>query len=115
MSEPKPVVPYEDFAKLDFRVAKILEVSEHPNADKLIVMKVDLGGEQRQIVAGLRGRVDREKLAGSLVVLVANLAPATIRGVESNGMLLAAADAGEPGRVVTLTTLEPVAAGSRIS
>ena len=108
-------ISFDEFKKLDLRIAKVLEVSDHPNADRLYVMQIDLGDEQRQIVAGLRGIVEREKLAGSLIVLVANLAPARLRGVESNGMLLAATDAADGKHIVALTCAEPVAVGSKVS
>jgi methionyl-tRNA synthetase len=112
----KPTIAYEDFAKLDLRVATVLEVTDHPNADKLLVVKVDLGGEQRQIIAGLKGLVTAESLVGKQVVIVANLLPRKMRGLESNGMLLAATAAGsEPKRVVVLTTAEAVPPGSTVS
>ena len=85
-------VPFVEFKKLDIRVAKVLSVENHPNADKLYVLKIDLGGEQRQIVAGLRTYYTPEQLQGRSIVVVANLEPALLRGVESQGMLLAAQD-----------------------
>lgn len=88
--EPKPMIEYDDFAKLDLRVAKVLEATPHPNADKLIVLKIDLGDEQRQIIAGIRGFYEPGALVGKRIVIVANLAPRKMRGMESNGMLLAA-------------------------
>jgi methionyl-tRNA synthetase len=86
------MVPFEDFKKLSIKIAKIKEVKEHPNADKLYVIKVDLGGEERELVAGIKKAYRPEELEGKLVVLVDNLEPATIRGVESKGMILAAQD-----------------------
>jgi methionine--tRNA ligase beta chain len=83
----------EDFKKLQFIIAQIKEAEPHPNADKLYVIKVDTGTEVRQIVAGIRGSYSPEQLVGRRAVLVANLDPAVIRGVESQGMLLAASDA----------------------
>jgi methionyl-tRNA synthetase len=82
----------EDFKKLQFIIAQIKEVELHPNADKLYVIKVDTGTEVRQIVAGIRGSYSPEQLVGRRIALVANLEPAVIRGVESQGMLLAASD-----------------------
>lgn len=112
MGEEK--IPYEDFAKLDLRVGKILEVSEHPNADKLYVLKVDLGEEEsRTIVAGLRSKYEKEDLAGKKAIFVANLAPVKLRGVESNGMILAAAS-GDDSEVVILTTEKDIKEGSKI-
>lgn len=83
-------IKYEDFAKLDLRVAKILEARAHPNADKLLLLQVDLGTEQKQIVAGIRQHYEPEALVGRLIVVVKNLEPAMLRGETSNGMLLAA-------------------------
>ena len=113
----RPVISYEDFAKLDLRVATVLEVADHPNADKLLVLKIDLGGQQRQIIAGLRGYCPAESLLGRQIIVVANLQPRKMRGLESNGMLLAATAEGEGGarRVVVLTPAETVPPGSAIS
>lgn len=85
-------ISYEDFKKVDMRVAKIKEVTEHPDADKLYVVKVDLGEEERQIVAGIKPYVEKEELIGKEVVVIVNMEPRKIRGIESNGMLLAAKD-----------------------
>ena len=82
----------EDFKKLEFIVAQIKEVKEHPNADRLYVIKVDTGKEERQVVAGIRKAYTPEQLIGRRVVLVSNLEPAVIRGETSNGMILAASD-----------------------
>ena len=84
------MITIDDFAKLELRVAKVISAEAHPNADKLIVMQIDLGDEQRQIVAGLRQYYAPEDMVGRSLVIVANLQPAVLRGVESNGMLLAA-------------------------
>jgi len=102
-----------DFSRLDLRVGRITEVADHPNADKLYVMQCDLGPDlgTRQLVAGLKPYMTPEALNGKLVVVVANLEPATLRGQRSEGMLLAAQD-GQ--KVVILTTAEPVAPGSKI-
>lgn len=83
----------EEFKKLELIVAQIKEVKEHPNADRLYVLKVDTGKEERQIVAGIRRAYTPEQLVGRRVILVANIEPAVIRGEASNGMLLAASDA----------------------
>ncbi len=82
----------EDFKKLEFVVAQIKEIKEHPNADRLYVLKVDTGKEERQLVAGIRLKYTKEQLIGRRVIIVANLEPAVIRGEESQGMLLAASD-----------------------
>lgn len=119
MPEEKPTITYDDFVKLDLRVATIVEASEHPNADKLIVLKIDLGSEQRQIIAGIKGYYGPEALVGKQLVVVANLAPRKMRGMDSQGMLLAASVPGEeggpPADVVLLTTDRPVPPGARVS
>ena len=82
----------EDFRKLELRVAQIIEVSDHPNADKLLILKVDLGERQKQVVAGIKAFYTKEELVGKQVVLVDNLDPVILRGVESQGMILAGSD-----------------------
>jgi methionyl-tRNA synthetase len=89
----KPEISYEDFAKLELRVAKVLSAREHPNADKLLLLQIQVGEQEKQIVAGIRGHYTPESLVGRLIVVLNNLAPAMLRGEESNGMLLAASDA----------------------
>ncbi|WP_406697556.1 methionine--tRNA ligase subunit beta [Singulisphaera sp. Ch08] len=109
MAEP---VTYDDFAKIELRVAKVLEARPHPNADKLLLLQIDVGDEQKQIVAGIRQHYTPEQLVGKLIVVVNNLAPAMLRGETSNGMLLAATS-GE--RVIVLTADDPeCVAGARI-
>ncbi len=85
-------VSFDDFAKLDLRVGKIIEVKDHPNADRLYVVKVDIGDEVRTLVAGLKKYYKPEELLNKTVVIIANLEPKKLRGVESQGMLLAADD-----------------------
>jgi methionyl-tRNA synthetase len=102
MAEP---IQYDDFAKVELRVARVLEARPHPNADKLLLLQVDLGEESpRQIVAGIKAHYAPEALVGKNIVVVANLAPAVLRGESSNGMLLAATS-GE--KVVLLTPDDP--------
>ena len=117
MSEQaKPTITFDDFVKLDIRIARVTKVSDHPNADKLIVLQIDLGDEQRQIVAGLKGYVDLESLVGANLVIVTNLEPRKMRGLESNGMLLAAsAGEGDDRQVVCLTTASDVPPGASVS
>ena len=90
------MITIEQFKTVELRVATIVTAEPHPNADRLVVLRVDLGGEQRQIVAGIRAVYDPAVLVGRQVVVVANLEPAMLRGVESQGMLLAAAGDGGP-------------------
>jgi len=105
-------VTIDDFRTLDLRVATVTSAAPHPKADRLLVLTVDLGGEQRQLVAGIRAHYEPELLIGKQIVVVANLAPATLRGVESQGMLLAASD-GE-GRLAIVVPEKPVAAGAQV-
>lgn len=88
----------EDFRKLELKIGEIKEVNEHPNADRLYVITVDLGDKTKQIVAGIRAFYPKEDLVGKQVVVVDNLDPAVLRGVESQGMLLAGSD--ETGTVI---------------
>ena len=112
----KPTVTFDDFTKLDLRVATILEVREHPNADKLLVMTIDLGDEQRQIIAGLRGHYEPQDLTGKQIVIVANLEPRKMRGLESQGMLLAGVyDRDGAQDVVVLTLDRDVPPGTSVS
>ena len=104
-------ITYDDFAKLELRVATIVEAKIHPNADKLLVLQVDLGGEKRQICAGIRAFYTPEQLVGKQVVVVANLEPRPLRGEISQGMLLAATDPTS-GRVVIISPAENVGVGS---
>jgi len=111
----KPTISYEDFAKLDLRVATVVEVADHPNADRLIVLKIDLGGEQRTICAGIKAFYSPEALLGKQIAVVANLEPRKVRGIESNGMLLAASVGEGKEDIVVLTVDRAVPAGSAIS
>ena len=88
---PAPVpATLEDFKKIQLKIGSIVSAELHPQADRLLVLKVDVGGgETRQVVAGIRGSYEPAALVGKHVVVVANLKPATIRGVESQGMVLA--------------------------
>ncbi len=86
----KPTVQFEDFAKVDLRVATITEAVAHPNADRLLKLQLDDGmGTPRQICAGIKGHYEPDQLVGRQIIIVANLAPRKIRGEESRGMLLA--------------------------
>ncbi|AIF69027.1 methionyl-tRNA synthetase [Palaeococcus pacificus DY20341] len=104
-------IKFEDFVKVDLRVGKIISVEDHPNADKLYLLKVDLGDEVRQLVAGLKKYYKPEELLNRYVVVVANLEPKKLRGVESQGMLLAADD-GE--RVALLMPDKDLKPGARV-
>ncbi|MCK6456264.1 MAG: methionine--tRNA ligase subunit beta [Phycisphaerae bacterium] len=115
MSEsPLPQITWDDFAKLDLRIARIIEAAAHPNADKLLVLRIDLGAEQRQLVAGIRGYYEPEQLVGRLIVVVTNLAPRTMRGIESQGMLLAASTT-DRSQVILVSPSADIAPGSKVS
>ncbi|HEX8237967.1 MAG TPA: methionine--tRNA ligase [Abditibacteriaceae bacterium] len=103
-AEEKNTIEYADFAKVELRAAKILEAERVPKADKLLKLQVDLGSEKRQILAGIAQQFEPEALIGKTIVVVANLAPRKMRGLESQGMLLAAsADAdGPPSGLLTV-------------
>lgn len=115
----KPEVSFDDFVKLDLRIARIVAAEPHPNADRLLKLQLDDGsGTPRQICAGIRGHYEPGDLVGKSIVIAANLAPRKIRGEESRGMLLAASDApkGEgERRVVLLTPMNDIEPGSTVS
>jgi len=106
-----PIVSYEEFAKMDLRIAEVLSAEPVPKANKLLKMQISLGQEQRQIVAGIAQQYKPEDLVGKKIVVIANLAPATIRGVESKGMLLAATDGD---KIILLAPDQNAASGSKI-
>ncbi len=114
MSDMPTTISFDEFTKVDLRIARVLEACEHPNADKLLVLKIDLGTEQRQICAGIRGQYDPVTLVGRLIVVVANLAPRMMRGKESQGMLLAASTP-EHSRIILLQPDADIAPGSKVS
>jgi len=107
------LINIQEFARLDLRVAKVLDVRDHPNAAKLYIMDVDMGPDlgRRQLVAGLKPYMPPEALKDTLIIVVANLEPAVLRGERSDGMLLAAQE-GE--RVVPLTVASALAPGSKV-
>lgn len=101
-----------DFAGIDLRIGRVTGVELHPNADKLYLLQVDLGDlGTRQLVAGLRQHYTPEELDGQLIVVIANIEPATLRGERSEGMLLCA-QAGDD--VVHLTPAKAIAPGAKI-
>ncbi len=104
-------ISIDDFRKIELKVATIKSAEAHPNADKLLVLQIDLGGEQRQICAGIRNSYTPEELVGKQIVVVANLETAKLRGLESQGMLLAASD---DGRVIIMTPEKSVQAGAQV-
>ncbi len=111
--EEKQYITIDDFAKVELRVAQVLVAERIPKADKLLRLEVDLGYEKRQILAGIAQYYEPEKLIGRRIVIVANLAPRKMRGLESNGMLLAASLPPD-GAPVLAGFLEDVPLGARL-
>jgi methionyl-tRNA synthetase len=111
---PSPAqISIEDFAKVDMRVGEIRSAEPVAGAKKLTKLLVDIGTEVRQVVAGIAEHYSPEQLVGMKVVLVTNLQPRKLRGVESNGMIVAAT-VGEEGRPVLVTFKEDVPNGARL-
>ncbi len=106
------MIPFDEFKKMELRIASVKRVEDHPNAERLYILAIDIGAEERQIVAGIRNYYGKEELVGKEIVVIVNLQPATIRGVESNGMLLAAKDKGTLALLVPERTVE---VGSAVS
>ena len=98
--ELKPEIEYDDFAKIDFRVGLIEKAEKHPKADKLLVFQVKMGTERRQVISGVAEDFKPEEMVGQKVIVVANLKPRQLRGMESKGMLLFA-DNGKRCEIVT--------------
>jgi len=105
------MITFEDFKKLEIKVGKVLEVNDHPNADKLYVLKVDTG-EERTLVAGIKNSYSKEELVGKKIIVVCNLEEKELRGVKSQGMLLAV-DEGDNTSLLTVD--KEVKVGGRIS
>ena len=105
------MVSLEELKKLELRIATVDSVEDHPNADRLYVLKISINEEKRQLVAGLKQHYTPEQLIGKQIVVVANLEPAVLRGVESQGMLLAA---GDDETVAILTPEHSVKSGSTV-
>ncbi|MDP8215953.1 MAG: hypothetical protein P9L98_01350 [Candidatus Kaelpia imicola] len=106
------MISLDEFKNMELGVGTIKEVQDHPDADKLYVIKVSLGDEERQLVAGIKPYYEKDTLVGKQAVVVLNIEPAVIRGVESCGMLLAAKDSGG---ITILTTEREVEDGAKIS
>jgi len=106
------MISFQDFQRVEMKVGKVLSVDDHPQADKLYVLRVDLGEERpRTLVAGLKPYYTAEELAGKLLVVVTNLEPARLRGIESQGMLLAAQDGDS---VIVLSPEKDIAPGAKV-
>jgi methionyl-tRNA synthetase len=110
-SEASTTLTIDRFLEVDLRVARVIEAERIQGADRLLRLRLDLGSSERQIVAGIARSYEPEQLVGKRIVVVANLAPARIRGVESEGMLLAA---DLDGRPIVATFEEAVPPGTRV-
>jgi methionyl-tRNA synthetase len=108
-----PQIAIDDFVKVDLRVAQVVVAERIPKADKLLRLEVDLGYERRQILSGIAEWYTPEELIGKRIVVIANLAPRKMRGLESHGMLLAASN-DENGKPILATFAEDIALGSRL-
>ena len=109
----KPTIVYDDFAKLELRVGTILNAEKVEKADKLLKLLIDLGAEQRTIVSGIAQHFEPAAIVGRQVVVVANLAPRKMRGIESNGMILMAEDGD--GKLHFINPEGTIAPGSGVS
>ncbi len=117
-TDVKPEISFEEFSKLDLRVATVTAAEPHPNADRLLLIELDDGSARaRHVCAGIKAWYDPASLVGRQVVIVANLAPRTLRGQTSEGMILAATTRDDEGAedVVVLVLDRPIAAGSPVS
>jgi methionyl-tRNA synthetase len=107
------VIKFSDWEKFRFKVAKITDVKDHPNANRLYVIDIDLGTEKRTLVAGLKGHYTAEELLGKFCIVFSNLEPVVIRGVKSEGMILAA-ESPDKSKVCILQPEKDIGLGSRI-
>ena len=106
-----PQITIDEFMKIQLKTAKVLSAERVPKSEKLIKLQVSLGAEQRQIVAGIGKKYEPDALVGKTIVIVANLKPAKLMGIESQGMVLAAGDADVRG---LLTIQEEVDPGTKV-
>jgi methionyl-tRNA synthetase len=109
----KPEIVYDDFAKLDIRVGKVIAAEKMEKSDKLLKLTVDIGSEKRTILSGIAKHYTAEDMVGRQVTLIANLAPRKMMGIESQGMILSAEDAD--GKLRLLQPSDIVAPGSGVS
>lgn len=108
---PEGLITIDDFAKVQLKVAEVVDCKPHPDADRLLVLKLKVGQEERQVVSGIAKYYRPEELVGKIVILVANLKPVELRGVTSNGMILAATK----GKKLSLVTVDGIPSGGKVS
>ena len=102
-----PQISIDDFMKIQLKTAKVISAERVPKSEKLLKLQVSLGTEQRQIVAGIGKKYEPDALVGKMIVIVANLKPAKLMGIESQGMVLAAGDSEVRGLATILEEVEP--------
>ncbi|WKY44494.1 methionine--tRNA ligase [Eubacteriaceae bacterium ES2] len=108
---PEGLITIDDFAKVELKVAEVIECKPHPDADRLLVLKLKVGQEERQVVSGIAKYYQPDDLLGKIVILVANLKPVELRGITSNGMILAATK----GKKLSLVTVDGIPSGGKVS
>ncbi|MFH1594171.1 MAG: hypothetical protein ABID09_05705 [Candidatus Omnitrophota bacterium] len=106
------MVTFDQFKAMEIRIAKVVACEDHPNADKLYIVTVETGVDTRKVVAGIKEHYTKEELIGKQVVVIMNLETATIRGSESQGMILATKD---EGKLAILVPEKEVTVGSKVS
>jgi methionyl-tRNA synthetase len=111
-ADSSPQIAIDDFIKIELRVAQVILCERIPKADKLLRLEVDLGYERRQILSGIAEWYTPEEMVGRRIIVITNLAPRKMRGLESHGMLLAASEEG--GKPFLATVPEGVAVGTRL-
>ena len=109
--EEKEYITIDDFAKVELTVGTVVKCEKHPNANKLLVSQIDLGNETRQIVSGIADAYTPEEFVGKKVIVVSNLKPAQLRGVESQGMILA----GGSKKDIEVVSIQDLPNGTKIS
>jgi methionine--tRNA ligase beta chain len=109
---PAPEVTFNEFTRIDIRVAKVLEASKVPNSSRLLKLKLDLGGVEKQCIAGIGAKYTPEQMKDKLIVVVTNMKPRSLMGLVSEVMLLAAAEGPE---ISALTLDRPLNAGAKVT
>jgi methionyl-tRNA synthetase len=109
----KPTISYEDFEKLDLKVGEIIDVEEIAGADKLYKLTIDIGEETRTVCAGIKQYYSKDDLKGKKIIFLANLAPRKLKGIESQGMILAAVNNDE-NEVILLSPESEIETGSKV-
>jgi len=107
------IINFSDWEKLDFRVGKVLKVEDIGGADKLYKLTVDIGNEKRTVCAGLKNHYSKDELKGKKIILFTNLAPRKLKGIESQGMVLAAVSEDE-SKVILLAPEKDVKVGNKV-